>query len=203
MNWKDKLKILEQGEDFDVAIFFIRKIIQEHSEDVDAYIYLLFRLMYMMVEGSCYFSNVSESKVSDIKQRYYDAKDSEYMLLAMRYFKEGYIKFSENAEFLFYVGITAVMSEWYFGIEREDYDAMLKKALQLDPNNPVYQRSYYIELDRNDEHNKQVIINYARLVLYEDSPIKKILRSKGAVGEYLLKLMIVGAEEDLKKYAAE
>ena len=70
MNWKDKLKILEQNEDFDVAIFFMRQIIQEHAEDVDAYICLLFRLMYTIVEGPCYFSNISKSKVSDIKQQY-------------------------------------------------------------------------------------------------------------------------------------
>lgn len=200
MNWKDTLKILEQNEEFDVAIFFMRKVIQEDPEDVDAYIYILFRLMYIIVEGSCYFSNVSRTETRYIKQQYYDSKDHEYGLLALQYFQEGYIKFSENAEFLFYIGVTAVMSEWHFGIDVKDYDAMLKKAITLEPYNPLYQRSYYIELDRNDDNNKQKIITYAELVLCEYSPIKKILQSKGTIGEYLLKLMICGAQDDLKRY---
>ena len=42
MNWKEKVYILEQNHDFDVAIFFMRQIIQEYAEDVDAYICLHF-----------------------------------------------------------------------------------------------------------------------------------------------------------------
>ena len=72
------------------------------------------------------------------------------------------------------------MSEWYFGIEREDYDAMLKKAIKLDPSNTVYQRSYYIELDRNNENNKQAIIEYVHDLFYVKSlQSKSMLKIKG------------------------
>lgn len=60
MNWKEKLSILEQHDDFDIAIFYMQEVIKAHPDDVGAYIYMLFRLMDTIVEHACYFSNVSK-----------------------------------------------------------------------------------------------------------------------------------------------
>ncbi len=68
MSWKEKLAILEHNGDFDIAIFFMQKVIRENPDEVDTYIYMLFRLMDTIVEHSCYFSNLSISPVSEIKK---------------------------------------------------------------------------------------------------------------------------------------
>jgi hypothetical protein len=188
MHWKEKVRILEQHDDFDVAIFYLEQIIKEHPDHVDAYIFLLFRLMDTIVEHACHFANVSKTPVSDIKKKYYDKKEDCYEVLAQKYFKEGYAKFSENADFLFYVGLTAVMSEWYFGIDREDYEKMLDKARMLDPDNLIYNYPYYRDLDQATENNKKKIAEYANMILDEKAPIRKALADKGAVGEYWLEM---------------
>lgn len=200
MNWKDKLSILEQSDDFDVAVFFMQKVIKEHSADVDAYIYMLFRLMDTIVEHACYFSNVSRTPVSDIKKMYYDMKEDYYSELAIKYFNEGYARFSENAEFLYYVGITAAMSEWYFNIEREDYDKMLAKAMTLEPHNPLYKDSYYFNLAHSlDENDKNAVKIYALSILNNNSNIQNMLKSKGAVGAYRLEILINWSKEIIEQ----
>jgi len=188
MNWKQEVRILEQHDDFDVAIFYLEQVIKEYPDEVDAYIFMLFRLMDTIVEHACHFANVSRTPVSEIKTKYYDAKEDYYEILAKKYFKEGYAKFSENAAFLFYVGITAVMSEWYFGIDRKDYERMLDKAMLLEPDNLLYKDRYYINLDCTVEYNKKEAMEYAKKVLSEDSFIKRAVADKGAVGEYWLEL---------------
>jgi tetratricopeptide (TPR) repeat protein len=189
MSWKQQLRILEQMGDFDVAIFFMKKVIEKHPNDVDAYIFMLFRLMDTIVEHACYFANVSKTVVSDIKKEYYDTKETYYEVLAKKYFQDGYNKFSENAEFLFCVGTTAVMSEWYFGIDVNVYNAMLAKAQILDPDNPLYKHAHYWSLFEKD-HNNQEAIEYARMVLQENSPIKGILDTKGAFGVYMSGILL-------------
>jgi len=197
MIWKEKVRILEQLDNFDVAIFYLEQVIKEHPDDVDAYIFMLFRLMDTIVEHACHFANVSKTPVSDIKKKYYDSKEDEYEVLAKKYFKEGYAKFSDNAEFLFYVGVTAAMSEWYFGIDTKDYEHMLDKALLLDSDNFLYQSVYYRGLDQKIECNKKAVREYAQTVLNEHSPIRSILADKGAVGECCLELIINWSKEVL------
>jgi tetratricopeptide (TPR) repeat protein len=194
MTWKEQLRILEQQDDFDVALFFMEKIIQEYPDDVDAYIFMLFRLMDTIVEYACHFANVSKTPVSDIKKEYYDAKEAHYEVLAKKYFKSGYAKFSENASFLFCVGITAVMSEWYFGIDIKDYENMLEKAMQLEPDNLVDKRTYYIHLNQSIPEKKEEAIAYASLILQDNSPLVQSIKTRGAFGEYLLDCMRGWAE---------
>lgn len=188
MNWKEQLSILETNEDFDVAIFFMEKVIKENPDNVDAYIFMLFRLMYTIVEHSCYFSNISSSEVRSIKKQYYDVKEDYYEMLAHKYFKEGFEKFSENPDFLYYVGFTAAMSEWYFDINREDYVNMLNKAMALEPDNLLYKDTYFINLDLTIACNKKEAEKYAKVVLSKDSPLTRAVVDKGAIGEYWLRL---------------
>lgn len=130
-----------------------------------------------------------------VEEDFDTTKLDHYMQLTKRYFDESYAKFSNNAEYLFYTGITAVMSEWYFGIDTDDYLAMLDKAIELEPHNPLYQRSYYINLDHHDPKYRQKVYQYAKLVLEKNSPIQKLLSEKGAIGAYLMGLMIYRAKD--------
>lgn len=193
MNWKEQLYNLEKNDDFDVAIFFMQQVIDSDPNDIDAYISIIFRLMYMIVEGPYYCSNVSRTKVSEIKKAYYASKRGEYAVLARKYFREGQAKFSENAEFLYYDGTSAAMSEWYLGIDREDYEQMLKKAKALDPQNMLYKWLDYYDISKTNPTDDQ-LLKFLRCLCEENSPIQRELGDKGALGEYILSMMMSWAE---------
>ncbi len=93
------------------------------------------------------------------------------------------------------------MSEWYFTIEREDYDAMLTKAMSLEPHNPLYKDSYYFNLAHSsDESDKKAVRVYAHSILDKNSDIQTMLRNKGAVGAYRLEILINWGEEIVQQY---
>jgi hypothetical protein len=65
---------------------------------------------------------------------------------------------------------------------------MIKEALYLEPENLLYKWGYYTYLDMSNTDNKQQSVTYAKEIL-GSSPIKEMLRSKGALGEYILGIM--------------
>ena len=172
MSWKEKLGTLERQKEWDAAIELMINTINHDPGDMDAYIYMNFLLMNLLVE-----------------EEYDDNKHNYYKTLAKKYFDESYAKFSNHAEYLFFTATTAVMSEWFFGIDVKDYEEMFQKAMLLEPNNLLYQRIYYMDLDKTIPSNKKGAMEYAKKVLAKDSPIQKALKIKGAVGAYLLELM--------------
>src|SRR5687767_3044549 len=118
MNWQKQLQVLELYKEWDFAIELMKNIIADDQENMDAYISMNYLLMNLLVE-------------EDYDRNNHD----QYASLIKKYFDETYAKFSENAEYLYYTGITAFISEWYFGIEVEDARAMLEGALQREPDN--------------------------------------------------------------------
>ena len=181
MEWKIQLHKLEKAKQWDKAITFMQEVIRQNPDDVDAYLFMEYLLMNLLVE-----------------EDYDRSQENCYERLALKYFEEGCAKFSDNAEFLYYTGRMAYMSEWYFDIEFEDADAMIEKAMRLDPDNPVYQWDYYCFLDKSIYENRKKIKKYAQMVLAEDSPVKKILEDKGALGEYFLGMMRSWSKQYIK-----
>jgi hypothetical protein len=170
MNWKSYLKKLESEKKWDDAIEFMEGIIKENSNNMDAYIFMNFLLVNLIIE------------------EYYDkSKEDRYRTLAKWYFDESYEKFSNNPEYLYITGKTAVMGEWLFGLEQKDYEEMIEKASQLDPNNILYKENYYYNLKKKDPKNPKLLA-YAKMILSENSPIQQQLRDKGSAGEYILGL---------------
>jgi len=170
MNWKKHLRELEKQKKWDEAITFMHEVIEENPDDKDAYIFMNYLLMNILGYEDC----------DDIQFK-------KYRTLTKFYFDMSYAKFSEDPEYLYITGNTAVMGEWHFGIEQEDYLAMIEKAHKLEPDNPLYNENYYYKLRReNPSHPK--LIAYAKLLLRKDSPIEKQLSTKGAVGEHLLEI---------------
>lgn len=176
MSWKKELLNLEHQKSWDTAIKLMQKVIQQNPDDKDAYLSMNYLLMNLLVE-----------------EEYDRSKHDWYAQLAKKYFDESYKKFSHDPEFLFYTGITAVMSPWYFGITSDEYDAMLQTAMHLNPENALYKRTYYISLDTNHPHNRSAIHAYAHLVLQDNSPIKTTLWSKGSLGMYIWGMMVAWA----------
>jgi hypothetical protein len=141
--------------------------IRKNDSNVDAYLSMNYLLMNLLVE------------------EHYDPNEHDYYAgLLKKYFIESYAKFFNKPEYLFFIGKIASISEWYFDIELEEVQRMIKKAANLEPENILYQWSNYSDLDMRDSHNKEKIILYAKQALSEPK-VKEELKSKGALGKYL------------------
>lgn len=171
MLWKKQLAKLEHAKQWDRAIKYMQNIVTKNPDNLDAYLSINYLLMNLLVE-----------------EDYDNTKHDYYASLTKKYFDESYAKFSNNPEYLFFTGITAFMSEWYFDIDREDAKKMLFKALDLEPDNLLYQSTYYLYLDKKDPNNIQPLLDYANKVIASDSPIKTLLKNKGSLGAYILEI---------------
>jgi len=169
-DWKEPLRELEKAKQWDEAIEFMQEVIEQNPEDKDAYIFMNYLLMNLLG-----------------KEYYDDSKEESYRDLAKKYFNESYAKFSEDPEYLYITGKTAAMAEWFFGIDQEDYEAMIKKAHELEPDNSFYNEDYYNYLETVNPNNPELIA-FAYLLLVDYFCIKEPFCTKGAVGEYLLEI---------------
>ena len=97
--WKEQLAKYEETKDWDAALKLMQKVIEDDSDNIDAYLLTDYLLMNLLVE-----------------EEYEFAKTDYYSGLLKRYFNESYVKFSQEPEYLFYTAITASMSEWFMGI---------------------------------------------------------------------------------------
>lgn len=168
MNWKEHLAELEHNKDWKSAITLMQETINQNSNSIDAYLSMNYLLMNLLVEEQ------------------YNLKDHDYYAgLLKKYFTESYAKFSDNPEYLFYIGQIACISEWYFDIEIEEAQSMMKRASQLKPDNILYKWAHYSTLDMREARNKEKMILYAKEALSEQK-IKEELKYKGALGNYLL-----------------
>lgn len=183
MHWKEQLRFFEINKQWDQAINYMQKIIHDYPNDMDAYIFTNFLLMNLLVE-----------------EGYDDSKHDYCASLLKRYFDVSYALFSKNPDYLFCTGITAVMAEWYLGIQPEDWQAMLQKSFDAEPHNILYQWAYYSALDLDKPDEKAKAIPYAQLIIHQDPKLMKALHAKGAFGDYLFDCMQGWAKHALDIY---
>lgn len=171
MNWKEKLSKFEQIKDWRSAITMMQDTISKNDSNVDAYLSINYLFMNLLVE-----------------EQYAPSDHDYYAGLLKKYFIESYAKFSNNPEYLFYIGQIASISEWYFDIEIQEAQSIMKKASELEPNKILYKWANYCDLDMRESCNKIKMILYAKEVL-SINEVKEELKSKGALGKYLLDLL--------------
>ena len=200
MHWKQQVQLLEQEASFDIAIFLLEKIVKNNPNDVDAYIFLLFRLREMWLEGDVYWCNISKDSLRDIKREYYDSKFESYMAAAHRHFEESYDRFSTNPEYVYYVAQILGHIAWYFGASDDLQTNLEKEALRMHYNTIIKEMEYYEDLYYREPNNVEVI-QYATTII-NDPAIQKQLATKGAAGEYVLGGKIAWAKKVLKKIEA-
>lgn len=181
MNWKEQLSKLEQSKDWKSAIALMHKTINQNSSSIDAYLSMNYLLMNLLVEEQ------------------YDPNDHDYYAgLLKKYFIESYAKFSNKPEYLFYIGQIACISEWYFDIEIEEAQSMMKKASELEPDNILYKWANYSGFDTRVQAKKEKLILYAKQALSEPD-VKRELKSKGALGKYLWDSLEYWSKEKITK----
>lgn len=196
MHWREQVAKLECGGNFDIAVFLLEKVVQDNPGEMDAYIFLLFRLREMWLECPIYWSNISRDALRDVKKDYYDAKFESYMLAAQKYFAESYDRFSKNSEYLYYASHILGHISWYFGVS-DDFQADLEhRAMHMHYNTIFNMMSYYESLYYKEPKNVNVI-QYATDIV-NDSSIQGQLVTKGAAGEYVLGRHVAWARRVLK-----
>jgi len=56
--------------------------------------------------------------------------------------------------------------------------------MELDSDNILYKDIYYLHLDKNVPNQLNEVLDYARLILQDDSVLVKLRDTHGAFGEY-------------------
>ena len=84
----------EQQKEWDTAIQYMESVIDQHPNDMDAYLSINYLLMNLLVE-----------------EDYNSEKHDYYAALLKKYFDISYAKFSDNPEYLYYSARIAAMSE--------------------------------------------------------------------------------------------
>ncbi|HEV2601635.1 MAG TPA: hypothetical protein VGT41_05020 [Candidatus Babeliales bacterium] len=168
MNWKTNLLKFERDQQWDDAIEYMQNIIAENPYDMDAAIYMNYLLMNLIVE-----------EAFDMEKFEY------YQFLTKKYFKKSYENFSDNPEYLFFTGITASMSPWFFDMESEEPEKLLQEAVELNKDNILYHWGYHPGVKTESPMGRQLaqsILNDYRAMIQ--------LRSKGALGEYIYQMIM-------------
>lgn len=178
MSWQKQLETLEHAKQWDDAIAFLDGIIDNDQDDMDAYIAMNYLLANLITE-----EDYDRSKLDG------RSKSDDYIALSHYYFDESYAKFSDNPEYLFFTAKTIRMADWYMDIGKERIRAMSKKASVLEPDNLLYLWGRYSSLDATNAENLTLMDYYAQKA-FEDSASVEFLKSKGAVGEYILEVQL-------------
>ncbi|MCB9082403.1 MAG: hypothetical protein H6555_11910 [Lewinellaceae bacterium] len=170
MNWKEQLEKHEHSKDWESAIELMQKTISDNPNDVEVYVRVIYLLHNILVEED------------------YPESDHDHIAgLLKQYFNESYKRFSDNAEYLFFIGKILYIAEWYFGID-DDFNPveekqafqMQKKAFEKEPGNVLFEWAYRFSLDDK-------LAGYlAEQILLHDNGKVEWLRSKGFPGRYIL-----------------
>lgn len=173
MNWKKQLEEYEDRKDWQSAIEILQKVIDENSDKSEAYTRMIYLLHNILVEED--HSSLDIHCLENKLKHYYD---------------ESVKKFSEDAEYLFFIGKITHIAEWYFGIndrtnaiEKSTAFSMQKKALEKESNNVLFEWAYRLSLgDPLAGYLADQILGYGDEVLVW-------LKSKGFPGKYIIECL--------------
>jgi len=180
MNWKEQLKKFENSRDWKSAIELMQRNLDQNPDDVEAYVTIIYLLHNFLVE-----------------EDYLESEHDHWAGLLKQYFVESQKNFSDNAEYLFFIGKILYIAEWYFGVdddfkpvEEKKAFKMQKKAFEKEPKNTLFEWAYRFSLD--DKLSGYL----AQQILVYDKTKVEWLKLKGFPGEYILESL----ERSKEKY---
>jgi hypothetical protein len=167
MRWKDEITSIEQKNDWRSAVELLENV-DEHPQEL--YLRVIFLLLDFIVEGQ------------------YTQEEHDYAANKLKdFFAESQIRFSHDAEFLFFIGIMIYIGEWYFGMDSvAPATSMLEKAMILEPDNTLFQWGYYSRIDQRPEQSTDLKLRLVESLLFRETSKLEWLKSKGLLGEYVL-----------------
>ncbi|PGH38929.1 MAG: hypothetical protein CRN43_12180 [Candidatus Nephrothrix sp. EaCA] len=184
MNWKEHLSEVEKDfgfhkeKDWEPAIDLIQQLLSEQPDDVELDIRALYILHNILLE-----------------EEYSDKEQNEMINLLPQLFNQSKRKFSENAEYLFFIGKILHIAEWYFGLEDSKLALEFqKKATEKEPGNLLYEWAYRLSCPGD------VVEGYlAHQLITNEKDKVRWLKSKGFPGKYILEHLEASNQKYLKK----
>lgn len=184
MSWEKQLSEIEshfghhEKRDWKPAIELAKNLVEKYPNNVEVYIRVIYLIHNILVE-----------------ENYPNDELGEMTRLLQRYFDKSYEIFSENAEYLFFIGGILHIAEWYFGLEDTNLAiAMQKKAMKKEPNNLLYEWAYRRSCSEGE------IVGYLANQLIEHEKEKiDWLNNKGFPGAYVLYFLQMNNKKYLEK----
>ncbi|WP_205195315.1 hypothetical protein [Chitinophaga sp. Cy-1792] len=184
MNWKESLTNIENDfgfhkkRDWKSAVRLVDELLTENLNDVE-----------LNIRGIYIFHNIL------VEEDYPDEEQAGMEYLLQKWFNRSKEKFSDNAEYLFFIGKILHIAEWYFGLEDTTLAiAFQKKAMELEPENLLYKWAYRFSFPGDVDEGF-----LAYKLLTNDIMKIKWLQSKGFPGEYILEHLKMREKEYLAK----
>jgi hypothetical protein len=182
-SWKKKLSEIEnrfghhEKRDWKPIIKFVKGLVVEFPNEKDVYIRIIYLIHNILVEEE--YPHNEHDGMADLLKRYFD---------------ESYERFSNDAEYLFFIGKILHIAEWYFGIENINLaNELQKKAMNMEPGNLLYEWAYRSSCPGD------IVEGYLANQLIENG-IDEInwLKSKGFPGTYVLEHLRMSNDKYLK-----
>lgn len=184
MYWKDEISEIERDfglhkeKDWKPGIALVNELLTQYPDNVELSIRAIYLLHNILLEEE------------------YPNEDQDGMIdMLKKWFSESKKNFSENAEYLFFIGKILHIAEWYFGLKNNRLALRFqKKAMEKEPGNLLYEWAYRLSCTGD------VIEGYlAHQLITNDKDKIKWLKSKGFPGEYMLEHLEISNQEYLDK----
>jgi hypothetical protein len=177
MDWKAELINIEnsigthQKQSWQSDLRLIRHLSNSNKKDVELSVRVIYLLHNVLTE-----------------EDYLEDEHGELSALLQKAFKKSFKKFSNNAEYLFFIGKILYIDEWLFGIDDGKKPLKEKLAFQMqikshemEPDNMLFEWAVMLS---EEKFGKAVFL--ANELLQEDSRWNKWLQEKGFPGKYIL-----------------
>lgn len=166
MQLKNELELIEKERNVYRALEYIK---EKRNQNLDSYLRVLFVLLDFLVDGQ------------------YTQDDHDFISIKIKQiFNEAKFKYSNNSDFLFFMGIMIYITEWYFRINNIDKAKnILENTIKSNPDNILYKWGSLIAIDQRFEVNTKIKFFLSKQILNDNSILER-LKSKGLLGEYLL-----------------
>jgi tetratricopeptide (TPR) repeat protein len=188
MNWKEQLSEIEKdfgyhkNRDWKPAIKSVNNLLTEYPTDVELNIRAIYTLHNILVE-----------------EEYPDEELDKMIALLQAWFNQSKEDFSDNAEYLFFIGKILHIAEWYFGLEDSKLALEFqKKAMEKEPGNLLYEWAYRFSCPGD------IVVGYlAHQLITNEKDKVRWLKSKGFPGEYILEHLETSNREYLETKASQ
>jgi len=163
-NWKEHLHVLVVEKKWEDAVRFLEERISKSPQNVEEYIQIIYLIHNILLEEE--YPESLYNVFSEKLKYYFDASRD---------------KFSDNSEYLFFIGKILHIAEWYFGLNDNKLAVeMQRKAAALKPDNILFEWAYRVSCEGD------VIHNYLASEILKDKNLKAWLSAQGFPGEYVL-----------------
>jgi hypothetical protein len=174
MSWQLQLKEFEKKKDWVNAIQLMKKTVANNPDDCWVYVQAIYLFHNILLEED--YPKEEEKALAELLKEYFI------------YSKD---KFSEDPEYLFFMGKILHVAEWYFGLDDNSLAFQFQeKAKNKEPNNLLYAWAYWLSCG----DPREAIL--ARQLIENEKDMLDWLSNKGSPGEYVLEHLKMSYERN-------